>query len=88
MKSPVTWRALDIGFLAIMGAVCFAASRTLEMYLGVSRWMLLLELAVTIPLGLGVFYGLCRLSRLPELESARRARARSVRPPPRARVRR
>jgi putative peptidoglycan lipid II flippase len=58
---------------AVMGAACFAASRTLQLYLGVSRWMRLLELAVTIPLGLAFFYAICRLSRLPELESAQRA---------------
>jgi putative peptidoglycan lipid II flippase len=57
----------------VMGVVCFAANRTLEMYLGVSRWMRLMELAVAIPLGLAVFYAICRLSRLPELESAQRA---------------
>ncbi len=58
---------------AVMGVICFAVSRGLQMYLGDSRWMRLLELAVTIPLGLGVFYIICRLSRLPELESAMRA---------------
>ncbi len=58
---------------AVMGVVCFTVSRTIQNYLGDSRWMRLLELAVTIPLGLGIFYAVCRLSRLPELESARRA---------------
>jgi putative peptidoglycan lipid II flippase len=75
----VDGRQLAVSFVkiavasAVMGAVCFAASRTLQSYLGVSRWMRLLELAVSIPLGLAVFYAICRMSGLPELESAQRA---------------
>jgi putative peptidoglycan lipid II flippase len=75
----VDGRQLAVSFVkiavasAVMGAVCFAASRTLQFYLGVSRWMRLLELAVSIPLGLAVFYAVCRMSGLPELESAQRA---------------
>lgn len=66
-----TWRiALASG---AMGLAVFASSRLMLGWLGVSRWAHLADLAVSIPLGLFVFYGICRCSRVEELEIATRA---------------
>jgi putative peptidoglycan lipid II flippase len=51
-----------------MGAVCYGSSHLLRGLLGVSKWARLADLAVSIPLGLAVFYALARLLRVAELE--------------------
>jgi putative peptidoglycan lipid II flippase len=58
---------------ALMGAACAASSHWIEHWLGVSRMARVSDLAVSVPLGLIVFYGAAKLLHLPELESARRA---------------
>lgn len=60
---------------AIMGAVVWLADRFVESRLGADRLARLADLAVSIPLGVLVFYGLCRALRVSELELAARALA-------------
>jgi putative peptidoglycan lipid II flippase len=60
---------------AVMGAVVWLADRFVEGRLGVDRLARLADLAVSIPLGILVFYGLCRALRVSELELAARALA-------------
>ena len=56
-----------------MGAACLASSRLVEYALGVSRTARVIDLAISVPIGLTVFYIAAKLFHLPELESARRA---------------
>ncbi|MCC7497591.1 MAG: murein biosynthesis integral membrane protein MurJ [Bryobacterales bacterium] len=72
-----TWK-ISVASLA-MGAAVFVSSRFILGWLGESRWAHLADLAVSIPLGLLVFYGICRWCRVVELEIATRA-VRSVLP--------
>ncbi len=58
---------------AVMGAVVLFSSHAVEVWLGVSRLARLVDLAVSIPLGLLVFYAACRVLRVSELELAARA---------------
>ena len=51
-----------------MGAACYASSHLLRGSLGVSRWARLADLAVSIPLGLAVYYAAARWLRIAELE--------------------
>jgi len=51
------------------------SSHGIEAWLGVSRLGRLVDLAVSIPLGLVVFYAVCRVLRVSELELAARALA-------------
>lgn len=60
---------------AMMGAVVWLANRFVESRLGTDRLARLTDLAVSIPLGILVFYGLCRALRVSELELAARALA-------------
>jgi len=57
---------------AVMGAAVFAASHGIEGWLGDGRLGRLVDLAVSIPLGLLVFYAVCRMLRVSELELATR----------------
>ncbi len=58
---------------AVMGGAVWVSSHALRHALGVSRWERLLDLAVSIPFGLVVFYLACRLLRVSELDLASRA---------------
>ncbi len=58
---------------AVMGVAVFASSHCVEGWLGVDRLARLVDLAVSIPLGLLVFYAACRILRVSELELAARA---------------
>ena len=60
---------------AVMGAAVWLSSHGMEGWLGVGRFARLFDLAVSIPLGLVVFYGACRLLRVSELDLATRALA-------------
>jgi len=53
-----------------MGVVVFSLRGVLEGTLGVSRFANLTVLAVCVPAGAAVFYGLCRWTKVPELELA------------------
>jgi len=58
---------------AVMGAAVLLSSHEIEQWLGVHRLARLVDLAVSIPLGLVIFYGACRVLRVSELELAARA---------------
>jgi putative peptidoglycan lipid II flippase len=58
---------------AAMGAAVLVATHAMERWLGASQLARLADLAVSIPLGLGVFYGMCRLLGVSELDLAIRA---------------
>ena len=62
-----------IGASAVMGAVVLVSSNAIEGWLGVSRGGRLADLALSIPLGFVVFYAVCRMLRVSELELATRA---------------
>ncbi len=67
---------------AVMGACCWICARFIEAALGPGTFVgRLAALLVTVPVGVGLIYWLCRLLRVPELELARSAiTARLVRP--------
>ena len=75
--------AVGIGKVAIasagMGAVVALSSHGMELWLGVSRWARLADLTVSLPLGLAVFYSLCRAVGVSELDMAIRAFAAPIR---------
>jgi putative peptidoglycan lipid II flippase len=60
---------------AVMGAAVLLSSHGVETWLGADRLARLIDLAVSIPLGLLVFYAACRVLRVSELELAARALA-------------
>jgi hypothetical protein len=57
----------------LMGAACFASTHLLSGWLGVSRWARMADLAISIPLGAGVFYFAARALGVAELEMAETA---------------
>jgi len=63
----------------VMGAVVALASGGMEWWLGVSQLARLADLALSIPVGLAVFYGMCRAMGLTELDLAIRAVASPIR---------
>jgi len=63
---------------AIMGAVIFASSRGVAMWLGVSQMARLADLAVSLPVGLAVYYGSCRALGLAEIDGVIQAFARPI----------
>ena len=54
----------------LMGAVCFASSHLVQSWAGVGRWARVIDLAISLPLGLAVFYAAARALRVAELEMA------------------
>jgi hypothetical protein len=56
-----------------MAAVIWFSSREMERWLGTSQLARLGDLLVSIPVGLAVFYSLCRLLGIAELSVAVRA---------------
>jgi putative peptidoglycan lipid II flippase len=58
---------------AVMGAAVWLSSHGVQHWLGIGRWGRLADLGFSIPLGLLVFWGACRLLRVSELELATRA---------------
>jgi putative peptidoglycan lipid II flippase len=63
---------------AIMGAVIFASSRGMELWLGVTQVARLADLAVSLPVGLAVYYGACRALGLTEIDGVIRAFTRPI----------
>ncbi len=61
------------GASLVMGAAVFLSSHGMERWLGASQLARLADLAVSIPLGLVVFYASCRALHVAELELAVRA---------------
>ena len=65
---------LKIGLASgVMAAAIALASTGIQGWLGVSRLARLVELAISIPLGVAVFGAVCRVLRVAELETAGRA---------------
>jgi hypothetical protein len=58
---------------AVMGAAIFATTRTMSMWLGVTKVARLADLAVSIPIGLAVYYGSCRMLGLSDIDAAIRS---------------
>jgi putative peptidoglycan lipid II flippase len=58
-----------------MGAAVWSSSHLIQRWLGVARLDRLVDLAVSIPFGLLVFYAACRVLRVVELDLATRALA-------------
>jgi putative peptidoglycan lipid II flippase len=56
-----------------MAAAVWTSSSAIEQWLGVTKTARLLDLAISIPLGLAVLYGACRLLGVPEFDFAVRA---------------
>ena len=56
-----------------MALLIWFSSREMENWLGTSQLARLADLVISIPLGLGVFYGICRLLGVAELSVAMRA---------------
>jgi putative peptidoglycan lipid II flippase len=63
---------------AIMGAAIFASSRGMELWLGVTQAARLADLAVSIPVGLAVYYAACRMLGLTDIDAVIRAFARPI----------
>ncbi len=59
----------------VMGVALVLSSRGIQVLLGASRLARLADLAVSIPIGVGVYYGVCRALKVAELEMAVRALA-------------
>ena len=60
---------------AVMGGAVWMSSRGVQHWLGIGRLARLVDLAVSIPLGLVVFYFVCRIAKVSELDLATRALA-------------
>ena len=56
-----------------MGVVCYFSSRGVHRWLGARKVAQLADLAASLPLGVAVFYTMCRALRVAELEAAGRA---------------
>jgi len=57
----------------VMGGAVFLSSHGMERWLGASQLARLADLAVSLPLGLAVFYAMCRVLGVSELDMAVRA---------------
>jgi putative peptidoglycan lipid II flippase len=62
------WKVLFAS--AVMGAVCAGSDYTVLHWLGPSRTSRIVDLLISIPLGVAVFYSICRLARVGEMEAA------------------
>ncbi|HWZ31607.1 MAG TPA: murein biosynthesis integral membrane protein MurJ [Bryobacteraceae bacterium] len=63
-----------VGFASlVMGGAVAGSSRAVEMWLGVSQPARLADLAISMPIGLGIFYGMCRWLGVEDLDVAIRA---------------
>ena len=60
---------------AVMGLACYLSSNGMYRWLGGGKLGQLADLAVSLPLGMIVYYAVCRILRVAELESAGRALA-------------
>jgi hypothetical protein len=58
---------------AAMGSACFLSSHWMRSSMGASTLARLADLAVSIPLGLAVLYGACRILKVPELQEVEAA---------------
>ncbi|HTM50064.1 MAG TPA: murein biosynthesis integral membrane protein MurJ [Bryobacteraceae bacterium] len=53
-----------------MGAACYGSSHWVRQWLGIARWARLADLAISISLGVAVFYAAARALKVAELEMA------------------
>jgi putative peptidoglycan lipid II flippase len=60
------WRTALAG--GVMGFLCFALSRAVHQWLGQTHRAAFLDLAVSIPSGAAVYFGMCRILRVPGME--------------------
>jgi putative peptidoglycan lipid II flippase len=60
---------------AVMGVAVWGSSHGMQNWLGVSRGARVMDLAVSIPIGLVVFYAACRVLRVTELDLATKSLA-------------
>jgi putative peptidoglycan lipid II flippase len=58
-----------------MGVACYFSSRGIHLWLGAGKIAQLTDLAASLPLGMAVYYTLCRALHVAELEAAGRALA-------------
>lgn len=70
LMSSITRIGLATG---VMGAACWGASHIVEGAFGTSFGGRFVNLALSIPLGVGVLFGACRVLRVSELEAATQA---------------
>jgi putative peptidoglycan lipid II flippase len=83
----LAWSAARIAAAAtVMGAVCRGSSALIHAAAGAGKAAQLIDVAVSIPLGAAVFYGLARLLRVEELEAVRSACYTAFRNAPRPEV--
>jgi putative peptidoglycan lipid II flippase len=64
---------------AVMGGAVALSTHVMARWLGVSQLARLADLAVSIPIGLAVFYGMCRATGVSDLDMAIRAVGRPIR---------
>lgn len=64
---------------AVMGGAVALSTHVMARWLGVSQLARLADLAVSIPIGLAVFYAMCRAAGVSDLDMAIRAVARPIR---------
>ena len=70
----LTWSVLKIVVAsALMGANCWLSSTALRYAIGESTATRFADLVLSVPLGLAVLYGMCRLMRVQELDAAQEA---------------
>ena len=70
----LVWSVLKIVTAsALMGATCRLSSTALRYAIGESTAVRFADLALSVPLGLAVLYGMCRLMRVQELDAAQEA---------------
>jgi putative peptidoglycan lipid II flippase len=67
------------GAAAVMGGAVALSTHVMARWLGVSQLARLADLAVSIPIGLAVFYAMCRAAGVSDLDMAIRAVARPIR---------
>jgi hypothetical protein len=51
-----------------MGSVCFASSGSIHQWLGATHTAAFVDLAISIPLGAGCYFGLCKVLRVAGIE--------------------
>jgi putative peptidoglycan lipid II flippase len=71
---------------ALMGAVCMVSSRLVHRFAGGGRYAALVDVAISIPLGIAVFYAVARAWGVEELEAVEAACYTALRNAPRPEV--
>jgi len=67
-------RLVRIGLAsAAMGIVAYGSTTAMRAWLGISQGARIADVVVSVPLGLAVYYSMCRLLKLTEIDLALRA---------------